>query len=272
MTSLFVRKLEKLWAEDKFVCIGLDPISSRLPKGVTSFFKFNKAIIDATSDLVLGYKPNSAFYEAQGSKGIEALKKTVDYIKKNHPQILVILDAKRADIGPTNEGYVKFVFDYLGADAITVHPYLGREAILPFLDRKDKGIIILVRTSNPGAGEFQDIENKNGEPLYLTVARKVAKDWNVNGNCALVVGATYPEELAQIRKAVGDIPILIPGIGKQGGSINEAVTAGMDSRTWGMIINSSRDIIFASSVPDFADVARKKAKELNDQISQARNG
>lgn len=266
----FIVKLEKLWAKDKFVCIGLDPVSSRLPKGVTSFFKFNKAIIDATSDLVLTYKPNSAFYEAQGLKGIEALKKTIDYIKKKYPQIPVILDAKRGDIGSTNEGYVKFVFDYLGADAVTIHPYLGREAIQPFLDRKDKGIIILVKTSNPGAGEFQDILNKRGEPLYLTVAKNVASAWNTNGNCCLVVGATYPKELSIIRKAVGDIPLLIPGIGKQGGDIEQTVKAGMDSRTWGMIINSSRDIIFASSSADFATAARKKAIGLSNQINKAR--
>lgn len=265
----FIAKLEKLWAEDKFVCIGLDPVSSRLPKGVTSFFKFNKAIIDATSDLVLTYKPNSAFYEAQGLKGIEALKKTIDYIKKKYPQIPVILDAKRGDIGSTNEGYVKFVFDYLGADAVTIHPYLGRDAIAPFLERKDKGIIVLVRTSNPGAGEFQDLKT-NGEPLYLAVAKKVVKDWNTNGNCCLVVGATYPKELAQIRKAVGDIPILIPGIGAQGGDINQTVRAGMDSKNQGMIIHSSRSIIFASSGPDFAEMARQKAKELSGQINQVR--
>lgn len=274
-TSLFIKKLEKLWAKDKFVCIGLDPVLEKLPKSIKGtvsdrIFKFNKAIIDATADIVLAYKPNSAFYEAKGIEGLEALIKTVKYIKKNYPQIPIILDAKRADIGNTNNGYVIAAFDELGVDAITIHPYLGREAIQPFLDRKDKGIIVLVRTSTPGAGEFQDILNKKGEPLYLTVAKNVAKNWNANGNCALVVGATYPKELAQIRKAVGDIPILIPGIGAQGGDIEKTVKAGRDSKNQGIIIHSSRSIIFASSGADFADAARQKTKELSDQINQVR--
>lgn len=270
-TSEFIKKLENLWAEDKFVCVGLDPVESKLPKGISSFFKFNKAIIDKTHDLVLAYKPNSAFYEAYGAKGIGELKKTIDYIKKNYPQIPVIIDAKRADIGSTNEAYVKFVYDYLGADAVTLHPYLGHEAIAPFLERADKGAIILVRTSNPGAGEFQDIPNKKGEPLYLTVAKKVAKDWNVNGNCALVVGATFPNELNQVRKAVGDIPFLIPGIGAQGGDVEETVKAGRNSKNQGIIIHSSRAIIFASSGSDFAQAAREKVKSLNEKIDMVRN-
>lgn len=270
-TSSFVKKLEKLWAKDKFVCIGLDPDYSKLPKSVKGnpterIFKFNKAIIDNTSDLVLSYKLNSAFYEAQGVEGLKALIQTVKYIKKNHSNIPTILDAKRADIGNTNSGYVKSAFDEIGADAITVHPYLGKEAIAPFLDRRDKGIIVLVRTSNPGAGEFQDIKNKKGEPLYLTVAKKVAKEWNKNGNCCLVVGAIYPKELSIIRKVVGDIPILIPGIGAQGGNIEQTVKAGRDSRNQGMIIHSSRAIIFASSGADFADIARQKTTELNEEI------
>ena len=273
--SLFIKKLEKLWAKDKFLCVGLDPDYEKLPKSVKGepgerIFKFNKAIIDSTFDLVVAFKPNSAFYEAKGIEGLEALIKTVKYIKKNHPQIPIILDAKRADIGNTNRGYVTAAFEVIGADAVTVHPYLGREAIQPFLDRKDKGIIVLVRTSNPGAGEFQDITNKRGEPLYLTVAKKVAGEWNANGNIAMVVGATYPNELKLVRKAVGDIPFLIPGLGKQGGDVRSTVKSGMDSRGWGMIINSSRDIIFASSGADYAAAARKKAKELSDQINKAR--
>ncbi|MBI2621129.1 MAG: orotidine-5'-phosphate decarboxylase [Candidatus Levybacteria bacterium] len=270
MASLFISKLEKQWAEDKFVCIGLDPIPEKLPKKIKSFFEFNKSIIDATYDIVLAYKPNSAFYEALGTEGIKQLKKTVDYIKKNHTQIPTILDAKRADIGSTNEGYATYAFDYLGVDAITIQPYFGQEAVEPFLKRKDKGVIVLARTSNPGAGEFQDIKNKNGEPLYLTVAQKVSKQWNINGNCCLVVGATYPNELSIIRKAVGDIPFLIPGIGAQGADVEKTVRAGMDSRGWGMIIHSSRAIIFASSGADFAQAARQKAKELNDAINLAR--
>ncbi len=277
-TSLFIKKLEKLWAENKFVCIGLDPVLEKLPLSITKkyksvdeqYFQFNKAIIDSTADLVCAYKPQVAHYEEQGVGGWKALKKTADYLHKNFPEIPVIIDAKRADIGSTNTSYAKAFFDQMGFDAITVNPYFGGESLKSFLDYKDKGIIVLVRTSNPGAGEFQDIKNKKGEPLYLTVAKKVAKDWNINGNCALVVGATYPKELAQIRKAVGDIPILIPGIGAQGGDVEETVKAGRDSKNQGIIIHSSRAIIFASNGPDFAKAARQKAIELSDQINQVR--
>ena len=272
----FISKLEKLWAEDKFLCIGLDPDYEKLPKSIKGkrserIFKFNKAIIDATAKYAVAFKPNSAFYEAEGLEGHKALLKTVKYIKNNYPHIPIILDAKRADIGNTNSGYVSSAFDEIGVDAITVHPYLGREAVQPFLDRKDKGVIVLVRTSNPGAGEFQDIKNKKGEPLYITVAKNVSKNWNENGNCAVVVGATYPKELAQIRKIIGDMPILIPGIGAQGGDLEKTVKAGKNSKNQGMIIHSSRAIIFASSGADFAARARKKALELNKQINQARN-
>jgi orotidine-5'-phosphate decarboxylase len=265
MPSLFLDKLTQKWDENKFVCIGLDPVLEKLPNGITSFFEFNKAIIDNTHDLVLAYKPNSAFYEALGKEGIEFLKQTIDYIKSNHPEIPVILDSKRADIGSTNEGYVKFAFEYLNADAITLHPYLGKEAIEPFLNQKDKGIIILARTSNPGAEEFQNLEI-SGEPLYLKVAKKVATDWNENGNIALVAGATAPEELGEIRKAVGDLPLLIPGIGAQGGDVEQTVKNGKNSKNQGMIINSSRAIIFASNGPDFSEVARQKTTELSEEI------
>ncbi len=276
MASLFIKKLEKLWTKDKFLCVGLDPDYEKLPKSIKGkpqerIFKFNKAIIDSTHNYAAAFKPNSAFYEAQGLQGYKALIQTIKYIKKNYPQILIILDAKRADIGNTNNGYVTSAFDQLGVDAITVHPYLGREAIQPFLDRADKGIIVLVRTSNAGAGEFQDLKIANKEQLYLTVAKKIAKEWNKNGNIAMVVGATYPNELKQVRKVVGNIPLLIPGLGKQGGDVDSTVKAGMDSRTWGMIINSSRDILFASSGSDFAEAAGQKAHELSEQINLARH-
>jgi len=276
-TSKFYSKLEMGWKKNKFLCIGLDSDYEKIPKSIKGkpdvrIFKFNKAIIDKTSDLALAYKPNSAFYEAKGTNGFIALKKTIDYIKKNYPEILVILDAKRADIGNTNNGYVKAAYEQLNADAITLHPYLGREAIQPFLDQKDKGAIMLVRTSNPGAGEFQDLVTANNQPLYLSVAKKIAKNWNGNNNIAMVVGATYPEEIKKVRKVVSDIPFLIPGIGKQGGDIEKTIKAAKDSRGWGMIINSSRDIIFASSGPDFADMAKKKAVETNESIVNATNG
>ncbi|PIZ02516.1 orotidine-5'-phosphate decarboxylase [Candidatus Gottesmanbacteria bacterium CG_4_10_14_0_8_um_filter_37_24] len=219
--------------------------------------------------MVCAYKPNSAFYEAQGEEGIRQLKQTVYFVKENYPKIPVILDAKRADIGNTNEGYVKFAFDHLGADAITLHPYLGKDALKPFLERRDKGLFILCRTSNSGAGEFQDLEI-DGKPLYQVIAAKVAKDWNYNGNCGLVVGATYPKELDIVRHIVGNIPILIPGIGAQGGDLEKTVQAGVDKTGLNALINSSRGIIFASTGVNFAEKAREEALKLKNLINKQR--
>lgn len=280
----FEEKLLKIQKRNNsLVSVGLDSNFKKIPKFIKkgkskadAIFEFNKSIINATYDLVCAYKPNIAFYEAEGLKGLKSLKKTVDYICKNYPQIPVILDAKRADIGSTNEGYVKAIFDYFGFDAVTVHPYLGQEALEPFLKRKDKGIIVLCRTSNPGAGEFQDLsirletDPSKGPFLYQYVAKKVAKDWNKNNNCGLVVGATYPKELNEIRQIVGDMILLIPGIGKQGGVVEKTVRAGKNSKGGGMIINSSRSIVFASAGKDFAQVARKKTEELKDLINKFR--
>lgn len=232
----FLNKLKTKWNEGKFVCVGLD-------KGV---FEFDKTIIDQTADLVCAYKPNAAFYKEAD------LQKTVSYIKTAHPDIPIILDAKRGDIGNSNEAYVKAIFDDLGMDALTVHPYLGKESLQPFLDRADKGIIVLVKTSNPGGGEFQDLKvypdngGVDGKPLYQIVAEHI-RDWNTKGNLAVVVGATYPKELAEVRRIVGDMPILIPGVGTQGGDLQATIKAGKDSRDQGMIISSSRGIIFASN-------------------------
>lgn len=231
----FKDKLQEKWAKDLFVCVGLD----------TSDFNLNKSIIDQTFDLVCAYKPNSAFYEGAGIKGLENLKRTVEYIHLKDPNLPIILDAKRGDIGNTNEEYAKACFDNLGADAITVHPYLGKEALQPFLNRVEKGIFVLVRTSNPGAGEFQDLQIE-GKPLYQVVAEHI-KEWNTNGNVGVVVGATYPEELKTIREIVGDMPILIPGVGAQGGDIQTTVKMGKNSQGQGIIISSSRGIIFADS-------------------------
>jgi len=197
------------------------------------------------------------------------LANTIKFIHQVAPEVPVILDAKRADIGNTNKGYVQAAFEELGVDAITVHPYLGKEALQPFLNRGDKGVFVLVRTSNPGAGEFQDLQ-VNGEPLYQIVARQVATEWNKNNNCGVVVGATYPEELLLIRQVVGDMPILIPGIGAQGGDVEKTVRAGKDSRGRGMIINSSRGIIFASAESDFPLAARRETIKLKNMINQYR--
>ncbi len=264
----FYQKLDSIVQKNNsLVCVGLDSDIAKIPQSLrsekTPQFSFNKAIIEATHDLVCAYKPNSAFYEVRGEQGIRELKMTFDYIREKYPDIVLILDAKRADIGSTNEGYANFAFDWLCADAITLHPYLGREAIKPFLDRKEKGSIILCRTSNPGAGELQDLET-GGKPLYQIIAQKVANQWNYNGNCSLVVGATYPTELAIVRRIVGDdMPLLVPGIGAQGGDIQKTLKVGLNSRKAGLIISSSRGIIFA-------DDSRKEAAKLRDAINKFR--
>lgn len=265
--------LQARWEKQKFVCVGLDPDYSLLPRAVKkpdsleeSILLFNLAIIDATADLVCAFKPNSAFYEAYGPNGWNALKKTCDYIKSTFPHIPIILDAKRGDIESTNQGYIKMAFEYLKADAITVHPYLGQKAMQPFLDYKDKGIFVLAKTSNPGSDEFQDLLIK-GQKMYQQVAKQVSSKWNTNNNCGLVVGAPYPDELADVREMVGDMPILIPGIGKQGGSISATVKAGK-SKNGGIIINSSRGIIYASTKKDFAHAARIETEKLHQEIQK----
>ncbi len=243
----FQEKLDAIVKKNNsLLCVGLDQ----------GEFEFNQKIIDQTHDLVCAYKPNFAFYEVLGSKGWENLKKTVEYIQHYHPGVVTIADAKRADIGNTNNGYVTAIFDELKFDAVTVNPYFGQEALQPFLDRKDKGIIILCRTSNPGSGEFQNL-------LWEKVARNVVKDWNKNNNCLLVVGATYPEELKKVREIVGEMTLLVPGIGAQGGDVTKTVKAGLNLKKAGMIINSSRGIIFAEN-------PRLEAQKLRDEINKYR--
>lgn len=258
---------------NSLVCVGLDSDWDKLPaiikKDPYPQFSFNKAIIEATHDLVCAYKPNSAFYEGFGSEGVRALKMTCDYLKEAYPNIPIILDAKRADIGSTNKGFVEYAYEYLGVHGITLHPYLGSEALQPFLDQKDKGCIILVRTSNPGAGEFQD-RHVDGEPLYRIVAKTIIHKWNKNNNCLMVIGATYPEELAEIRKLAGDMTFLVPGIGAQGGEVEKTIKAGLNSKKAGMIVNSSRSIIFASNKDNFADKAREETKKLQETINNFR--
>ncbi len=267
----FITKLQNSWVKNNsLLCVGLDPELSKLPKHQQSvqdpLFAFNKAIIDATADLVCAFKPNSAFYEALGPDGIRQLKQTSEYIHENYPAIPIILDAKRADIGNTNNGYVDFIYDYLDMDAVTLHPYLGHEALQPFLNHADKGAIILCRTSNSGAAEFQDLL-VNDHPLYEHVAKTIADTWNANENCLLVVGATYPEEMKVIRGLVGDMPFLVPGVGAQGGDVKAVMQAGVDSNKQGMIISSSRGVIYASNGEDFAEAARTEAAKLRDEIN-----
>jgi orotidine-5'-phosphate decarboxylase len=247
---------------NSLLCVGLDPDHHKLPPTVGQF-SFNKAIIDATADLVCVFKPNPAFYEALGAPGVEALKQTCDYIHEHYSHIPIIIDAKRGDIGNTNTGYVEYIFDYLGADAVTVPPYMGAESLKVFLDRKDRGIIVLTRTSNPGAGEFQDLQIVD-QPLYQHVAKQVATEWNANGNCALVVGSTYPDELRQVRTIVGpDMPILVPGTGAQGGDLAASLQAGLGPNGRGLIINASRGVIFAPN-------PRTAAQNLRDEINKHR--
>lgn len=295
--SEFVAMLEERWSRGNLLCVGLDSDPRRIPDGLSQF-EFNKRVVDVTQDLVCAYKPNSAFYEAQlGQGGMEALVQTVNYIHDSYPGIPVILDAKRADILNTNLGYIKYAFDQVKADAVTVHPYLGREALGPFLDRGDKGIIVLVRTSNPEAGELQDLPvdlqvlsseyiEKFGDlkelrdltgqdvlPLYQVLAYRISRYWNARGNVGVVVGATYPRELGEVRHIVGpDVFILAPGLGKQGGKPEDLPLAYND-RGVGVIANNSSGIIFAKPEEGEGpfEAIRREAVKWHDEISPAKS-
>ncbi len=248
------------------LCIGLDPDPALMPPGM-EIHEFNKAVIDATSDLVCAYKANFAFFEAHAKSCPDDLRRTILHIPKDIP---IIGDAKRGDIGNTSKAYAKAIFDDLGCDAATVSPYLGFDSVEPFFQYKDKGVFILCRTSNAGAGDFQSLQcqtEKGPRPLYEIVAEK-ANAWNKNGNIGLVVGATAPEELKRIRQSYPEMPLLIPGIGAQGGDIAQTVRNGADASGERMIINSSRQILYASRRNDFATAARKVAQELRVQINQ----
>lgn len=256
---------------ESLLCVGLDPEPSRLPTALRehpdAIFEFCRAIVDATADLVCCFKPQIAHFAAQRAEG--ELERLIAHIHDAHAGVPVILDAKRGDIGSTAQHYAAEAFDRYGADAITANPYLGRDAVQPFLDRLDKGVILLCRTSNPGARDLQDLDI-GGRPLYQHVAQLVARDWNVNGNCALVVGATYPAELAAVRSLVGDMPILVPGVGAQGGDVAAVVRNGKNTHGAGLIVSSSRAILYAGSGADFADAARAEARKLRDEINRAR--
>ena len=276
----------KQMATNSLVCVGLDSEFGKIPKHarikslyecdvVNTIPHFNVQIAEATHDIASAYKLNLAFYLEHGREGIDALLRTVNEIRVLDPNMPIMLDGKFGDIGNTNAGYAKFAFDFLGVDGMTIQPYLGGEANQPFLDYKDKGIFILCRTSNKGADEFQDPlvpvpGNAQHIPNYQYVAHRVATKWNGNGNCGLVVGATYPAELAKVRAIVGDMPILVPGIGAQGGDVEATVKAGIDSQGRGIVVNSSRGIIFASNGPDFAEAARSETIKLRDTINQFR--
>jgi orotidine-5'-phosphate decarboxylase len=262
----FLEKLgEAIGKNRSLLCVGLDPDLALMPQGV-AIFDFNKAIIDSTADLVCAYKPNIAFYETLGSAGLDVLKKTRDYIPDRVP---VIIDAKRGDIGNTARAYAQGLFDYFGFDAATVNPYLGYDALEPFIRYRDRGIFVLCRTSNAGAADFQSLrfEAESGPGmLFEIVAEKVSR-WNEYGNLGLVVGATYPDELKMVRQRYPEMPLLIPGVGAQGGDLARVVSDGVDAGRRKTIINSSRQILYASSGKGFAAAAGQAARELRDKIN-----
>lgn len=270
-----MRRLKRRWSAGQYLCVGLDSDYARLPEVVRrnrsvaqAITRFNKDIIEATGASVCAYKPNLAFYESQGVEGHLALLDTVAFIKATLPDVLVILDGKRGDIGSTSQRYAQAAFDHIGADAVTVHPYLGAESLAPFLDRADRVVFVLVKTSNPGSGELQDLTvGSTGRPLYEVVARNVAESWNRNGNCGVVVGAPYPEALGAVRRIVGDLPILVPGIGIQGGQLAATVAAGRDRHGHGLVLSSSRAVLYASTGVDYAQAAGRVAQRLNQEIS-----
>jgi orotidine-5'-phosphate decarboxylase len=270
--STFIESLRKRWTDaNTLVCVGLDPEPAKFPAHLRedpdAVFVFCKAIVDATADLACAFKPQIAHFAALGAE--YALQRLVAHIHETHPGVPVILDAKRGDIGSTAQHYVAEAFERYGADAVTVNPYLGRDSVQPFLDRADKGVVVLCRTSNAGAGDLQDLV-VDGKPLYQHVAAKVANEWNGNGNCLLVVGATWPQQLAEVRALVGDVPFLVPGVGAQGGDVEALVGAGRTADGTGLVISSSRAILYASAGEDFADAARKAAADLRDEINRHR--
>jgi orotidine-5'-phosphate decarboxylase len=256
---------------NSLVCVGLDPELEKIPAHLRSLpqaiFEFNRRIVDATAEYACCYKPQFAHYAALGAE--DQLLATIRYIHEKHAGLPVILDSKRGDIGSTAAKYAQESFERYGADAVTVNPYLGFDSVEPYLKWKDRGVIVLCRTSNPGARDFQDL-SADGKPLYRHVAERVARDWNSSGNCMLVIGATYPQELAEIRSVVGDLPFLVPGVGAQGGDVAAAVRAGRTKDGYGMVLNSSRGITYAGSGEDFADAARTATRTLRDEINQYR--
>jgi orotidine-5'-phosphate decarboxylase len=269
----FSEKLQQAWQRrNSLLMVGLDPDPARLPDGLRtdadSLFVFCRDIVDATAPYVCGFKPQIAYFSAIGAE--PALERVCLYIQKHYPDLVLMLDAKRGDIGATAEQYAAEAFDRYQADAVTINPYMGLDSAEPYLARGDKGVIVLCRTSNPGGSDLQAL-SIDGKPLYLAVAEMVATRWNQSGQCGLVVGATYPEELGLVRKAVGDdLPLLVPGIGAQGGDILASCQAGCNAQGTGMMVSSSRAILYASSGADWAQASAAAAKETCDAINRAR--
>lgn len=265
----FIRRIEAAQqANNSLLCVGLDPEPSKFPAHLSqnpdAVFEFNRAIIDATADLVCCYKPQIAHFAALSEEN--TLLRLIQHIQTKYPSIPVILDAKRGDIGSTAEKYAQEAFERYQADAVTLNPYLGKDSIDPFLNYADKGVILLCRTSNPGAKDLQDLDC-GGKPLYQRVAETIATQWNDNKNCLLVVGATWPEQIAEVRAIVGDMPFLVPGVGAQGGDVEQIIKHGRGKNTDALIISSSRAILYASKNEDFAGAARTAALKQRDEIN-----
>lgn len=272
MTKTFMQMLRDRWTSaDSLVCVGLDPEPAKFPARFANdsdaIFNFCRAVVDATAQYVCCFKPQIAYFAARRAE--DSLERLIAHIHAMHPGIPVILDAKRGDMGTTAQQYAIEAFDRYRADAVTLNPYQGIDAAQPFLDRADRGCVFLCHTSNAGAKDFQELD-VGGKPLYQHVAATIAQDWNAHGNCLLVVGATFPEELSQVRAIVGDMPLLIPGVGAQGGDVAAAVRNGRTADGSGLIVSSSRAILYASQGEDFAAAAGNAAKALRDQINQHR--
>ena len=269
----FMEKLRHASQRNRsLVCVGLDPELARLPECVRGkkqpFFEFNRAVIDATADWVCAYKPQAAYYAGQNAD--EELKLTIDYIRERAPEVPVILDVKRGDIGSTAEMYAKEAFVRYDADAVTVNPYMGFDTLKPFLDHAERGVIILCRTSNPHSGDLQNLVC-DGKMVYEHVAELARDKWNYNGNVALVIGATYPEELRHVRELCPEMTFLVPGVGAQGGDVQKVVEFGCDKSGRGIVINSSRGIIYAGKGDDYAAAAGNAARELRDLVNSFRD-
>ena len=273
----FMQALRQRWNDaDSLVCVGLDPEPSRFPAQFANdpdaVFNFCRAVVDATAPHVCSFKPQIAHFAALGAD--DALARLIAHIHATHPSIPVILDSKRGDIGSTAKHYATEAFDRYGADAITANPYLGRDSLQPFLDRADRGVVVLCRTSNPGAADLQDLlaqdSDGNARPLYQHVAAKVAREWNTHGNCMLVVGATWPEQLREVREIVGEVPFLVPGVGAQGGDVEAVVRNAKTADGTGLVVSSSRAVLYASDGAGFAEAAASEAKRLRDQINRYR--
>ena len=274
-TKSFIPQLQQVWQTNhSLLCVGLDPSPEKLPTHLRdkpieqAFYEFCVGIIDATAPYVCAFKPQIAYFAAHRAESV--LEDIIRHAQDKHPQIPVILDAKRGDIGSTAEQYAIEAFERYQADAVTVNPYMGFDSIQPYLAYTDKGVIILCRTSNPGGSDLQFLK-VDSQPLYQIVAHKVANEWNRNGQCALVVGATFPNEIAQVRAIVGDMPLLIPGIGAQGGDLAATMQAGQTANGSGVIINSSRAIIYASAGEDYTQAAQKIARETQEAINALRH-